>query len=267
MDDPRGWDPEAVRREVEADPAAVHRVDEHGDAPLTTAASTGDEGLVAFLLERGADPNVATADGYSPLLWAVEAEEEGSTAVLARLIAAGADLHREGFNGWTPLHMAASRGRAEKCRLLLDAGAEIDRRATVDGYRTPLMEASASGAAEVVRLLLDRGADASLRDEMFGKTPRDLAQEAGRGCDPGVYRYLKENPIKIDPAESLAGVEFPDEETRARMHAMLENHDFAESYREGADRIAAEGRHEEVIRMLDEHETRRGWRRWLRFGK
>lgn len=265
MDEGYEWDPDAVRREVEADPAAVHRADEFGYTPLTTAASAGDDDLAAFLLARGADPNVATADGYSPLLWAVEAGEGGSTAVLARLIAAGADLHREGSNGWTPLHLAANRGMVEKCRLLLDAGAEIDRRATIDDGRTPMMEAAAAGNPEVVRLLLDRGADASLRDEMFGKTARDLAEEAGRGCDWAVYHYLKENPIRIDPAEALAAVDLPDE-ARARLYAMIESHDAAESYREAADRRAAEGRHDDVIRILDEHEARPRRRRWFRFG-
>ncbi len=264
MDDPFQWDPAEIRRRVETEPEYVHHRDKYGHGPLTTAAAAGDDGLVAFLLERGADPNVETLDGYSPLLWAVESEAEGSAAVLARLLAAGADPRRHGLNGWTPLHMAASRGWVEKCRILLDAGAEIDRRATIDDNRTPLMEAAAAGKADVVRLLLDRGADASLRDEMFDRTARDLAVDAGRGCDSAVHRYLKENPIEIDPAESLADMDFLDDEIRAHMIAMLKDHDMAESYRESAERRAAEGGHAEVVRILDERRGRRGWRRWFR---
>lgn len=262
MEDAYGWDPDAVRRAVEADPAAVHHRDEYGCAPLENAAAAGDDDLVAFLLERGADPN-GGAEGDPPLHWAVNSEVEGSTAVVVRLLAAGADVHGVGMNGWAPLHVAAGRGRVEKCRLLLDAGAEVDRPATIDDHRTPLMEAAAAGHPEVVRLLLDRGADASLRDGLFGRTARDLAVEAGRGHDPKIYRMLKAQP-RVDPAETLADVDFPDEATRDMAFAILGDHDIAEYYRERADQMAAEGRHAEVVRILDEHAPRRGWRGWLR---
>jgi ankyrin repeat protein len=56
-----------------------------------------------------------------------------SLAVMARLIAAGADLHGVDVNGRTPLHLAAARGFEPKARLLLDAGAEVDRRPVYDG--------------------------------------------------------------------------------------------------------------------------------------
>jgi hypothetical protein len=263
MEGPYTWDPDAVRRAVEADPAAVHRRDEFGCTPLANAAAAGDDDLVAFLLEQGADPN-GGAEGDPPLHWAVNSEVEGSTAVVVRLLAAGADVHEVGSNGWAPLHVAACRGRVEKCRLLLDAGAEVDRRATIDDYRTPLMEAAAAGHPEVVRLLLDRGGDASLRDETSGKTARSLAVEAGRGHDPKIYRFLKGLP-RVDPAETLADVDFPDEASRDMTFAILADHDLAESYRERADRMAAEGRHAEVVRILDEHAPRRGWRGWFRF--
>ncbi|WP_233495750.1 ankyrin repeat domain-containing protein [Geodermatophilus sp. TF02-6] len=60
------------------------------------------------------------------------------------------------------LHAAAGSARPELVRLLVDAGADVDRREPDTG-RSPLHAAVAAGAArdapEVVRVLLDAGAD------------------------------------------------------------------------------------------------------------
>ncbi|AMV36438.1 ankyrin repeat domain-containing protein [Planctomyces sp. SH-PL62] len=236
--------------------------DEFGYTPLITAACAGDRERVESLLARGADPSALSGDGYSALLWAVESESPVAPAILAKLIAAGADLHGVGMNGWTPLHLAAARGLVDKARMLLDAGAEVDRRATIDGEETPLMEAARAGRPETARLLLERGADASLRDVMLNRNAREIAEDAGRGCDPGVFEMLKRQPIQLDPDAILdrAGLEG---EARESLRARLESYDAAESYRESADRLAREGRHAEVVRLLDAHAGNIGrLRRW-----
>ena len=74
----------------------------------------------------------------------------------------GADLEARDANGWTPLHLAASSGRAKVVNLLLDRGADIDAR-DANGC-TPLHDAASSERAKVVNLLLDRGADIDARD-------------------------------------------------------------------------------------------------------
>ncbi|WP_165247540.1 ankyrin repeat domain-containing protein [Paludisphaera soli] len=230
--------------------------DEFGTTPLIAAAAEGDLELVESLLARGADPSACSGDGCAPLHAAVDAEGDVALAVMARLIAAGADLHGVGMNGWTPLHLAAARGDEPKVRVLLDAGAEVDRRATVDGEETALMEAARAGRPEAIRLLLERGADPSIRDVMMGRNAREIAVDAGRGCDPGVYAVLKDNPVPLDVDEILDRVDI-DAEGREWLRASLENYDAAESYRENADRLAREGRHAEVVRLLDEFTPRR----------
>ena len=48
--------------------------------------------MLQLLLERGADPNRARTDGYTPLFYAAEVgASAGSTAVMAALLGAGAD--------------------------------------------------------------------------------------------------------------------------------------------------------------------------------
>jgi ankyrin repeat protein len=59
-------------------------------------------------------------------------------------------------DGCTPLYMAAKRGHEEVVRLLLDAGADVNK-ATTDSGWTPLFVAAHSGHVSVMRQLLDGG--------------------------------------------------------------------------------------------------------------
>ena len=58
--------------------------------------------------------------------------------------------------GWTPLHVAASRGQLERLTELLH---ERQVNASAKDGRTPLHVAAAEGKPQVVKLLLDAGAD------------------------------------------------------------------------------------------------------------
>ena len=68
------------------------------------------------------------------------------------------------FYGYTALHAAAEKGRAEAIPLLLAAGANIDR-ATYDATFTPLHHALAQKHWECAKILVDRGADLNLNNE------------------------------------------------------------------------------------------------------
>lgn len=64
----------------------------------------------------------------------------------------------------TPLHILAIQGDIEGCRLLLEAGAEVDYPGE-QGY-TALHEAVHQGHTEIVKLLLEYGSDPSLTTEL-----------------------------------------------------------------------------------------------------
>ncbi len=66
----------------------VNAVNSSGETALYRAVWYGKETLVKLLLERGADPNVATHEGLSPLM---VAEENGHAAVVKALLAHGAE--------------------------------------------------------------------------------------------------------------------------------------------------------------------------------
>jgi ankyrin repeat protein len=120
------------------------------DAP--SAAYLGDVVELTRHLDAGADPRDRTS-GVDLLSWAAFGGAE-HTAKLLLERGAGADTGA--------LHFAAGGARLTLVRLLLAAGADVNRRDPATG-RTPLHAAIAAGpggdAPEIVRVLLDNGAD------------------------------------------------------------------------------------------------------------
>lgn len=129
-------------------------------------------------------------------------------------------LTAESAFGWTPLHFAAYGGNVDVAKLLLDRGADIDRRANTKFRNTPLQvslltgqeemaaflvahgadvrieqaegftalhEAAQIGSEKLVALLLDKGADPNSRAE-DGRTPLSIARKANQ---PAIARLLQ----------------------------------------------------------------------------
>jgi hypothetical protein len=106
------------------------------------------------------------------------------------------------LRGGTLLHVAAEYGPIEAVQLLLDRGADVNRRATVDesgiGGQTPIFHAVTQfydGGLEAARLLSDRGADLSLCVRLPGHYERD---DEVVECTPLGYALLF-------PGEKTAG--------------------------------------------------------------
>lgn len=244
----------AIKKKVLDDPNYIHQRDYLGDTPLMSVIAYSDDArsngeLVRFLLNHGADPNVAVDDGYTCLLIAIESEATDSVEMVADLIRGGADIHAIGTNGWSPLHMAAALGHVEKARLLIDRGADVNRRKEIDAMETPMMEAAFMGQPQTVQLLLQRGADPSMRDALENQTPLEIAQRVAAGPDPEVVKYLKEEDIKIDVDELLRDMDLPTEQLEM-MKQTMKNVDMAQSYADNTNELVRSGNHAEVIRIL-----------------
>lgn len=133
-----------------ARPNVVSRGDSDG-TPLCGAASWGHAAAVRGLLEAGADPGLAEADGFTPLAWAVTG---GSCDTVEMLLDAGADPNRPDAHGRTPLYRAAEHGQLALARLLLEHGADVTI-ADADGL-SPIDVARAKAGTDVEAALRAR---------------------------------------------------------------------------------------------------------------
>lgn len=78
---------------------------------------------------------------------------------IEQLVAKGVVVDGHGYDGWTPLTVAAREGHIEVVRLLVKSGADIN--AEEGGGNTPLFWAAYYGHAPVVEYLLSSGASKS----------------------------------------------------------------------------------------------------------
>jgi len=202
-----------VRKIVAADPMALNRRlsrNENNRLPLHHAVAMNRPEMVDLLIELGADPLAADADGQPVMAYATSPNtdrgvmERIRTITLAELSSArrghrpphsgildltallslrdwetAERLFREdpqmlapGGAGNGALHLAAKRGDAESVRWLLDHGADPSGRWNHwDASVTPLHLAAWHAHKEVVRMLLDAGADQTIEDSKHHGDP------------------------------------------------------------------------------------------------
>jgi cytochrome c len=163
---------------------------------LIEAAESGDVELVRQLIDGGADPNEQGQFGAA--LHRALARRHND--VVALLVARGADVNVANPLLGTPLHVAAATGNEATVLLLLERGASVTVARGADGY-TPLHAAAEPGRARVVRLLLDHGADVnSLTHGRIGAHALHLAELRGR---TEVAQMLREGGAMAPPVEPI----------------------------------------------------------------
>jgi ankyrin repeat protein len=118
-------------------------LDENGATACLRASQSGDVVLMKLLLEKGADPKIAT-----------------TLNVTALQVAAGIGWVEGITYEWSP------QQTLEAVRMLLDLG--VDPNIQADTGRTALHGAAHKGSTAVVQLLADRGAKLDVRD--YGNT-------------------------------------------------------------------------------------------------
>jgi ankyrin repeat protein len=161
---------------------------------LAAGCSAPETGGAAAVANADVNVNETTADGSTPLHWAVF---EGDVAEVQRLIAAGADVAAVNKYGASPMGLAAEVANTEILRLLLDAGANPDS-PNGDGM-TALLAVARTGNVEAAQLLLERGATIDAREKFGGQTA--LMWAAARR-HPEMIAFLADRGAALDAAST-----------------------------------------------------------------
>jgi ankyrin repeat protein len=102
------------------------------------------------LIELGADPNVRTIQGATPIMNAVQSNKISHLNLLLKL---GAFVNAQDNRGFTALHRAAEMGHFEIVKILLENGA--DKTIAAENH-TAFSLALAGENKELIQLLSDR---------------------------------------------------------------------------------------------------------------
>jgi hypothetical protein len=158
---------------------------------ISMAAQWGQIDVVRFLLKHGADPNIISESGKTPLMTALEdfsstgQEAAMRTQIASLLISRGAHVNARDNQGGTPLLRAVTWDNPGAVRLLL--GKKADPNWADDKGALPLVEAVKKGSVGMAAALLNAGADPNRKDRE-GKT---AWVHANQKADQGMTALLE----------------------------------------------------------------------------
>ena len=116
---------------------------------------------------------------------------------LRRLFAPGTDINGHMLTGWrAPIHVVASHGTERAMAYLVERGARVDVRDSMDN--TPLHDAGDNWRSGVTAILLDHGADVNARG-WAGRTPLHVAASSLGEFD--VARLLLDRGARVNATD------------------------------------------------------------------
>ncbi len=168
----------------------VNIKDERGRSALFYAVFRGEIGMVKLLLSKGAEVRTRDIINATPLHYACsiaswQHKNEDKMQMIKLFLLYGADVNADAYfdnpytdmvSCGTPLHWAAESGSLEASRLLIEHGAEVNKRDIL--MRTPLHNAARINNPELVIYLLLKGAKPEAQDS-DRHTPLHIAVKYG----------------------------------------------------------------------------------------
>lgn len=156
--------------------------------------------ITRALLEHGADPNVKSQSGMTPLLSAVSRGR--SYEITKLLLAAGADPHvvREGPWDGGALYRSIQSGDPRTIELILSQGGSLE---AYGKSFSPLHVAAMVGDLNTTKRLVQAGAKLNYSDDGWGDAPGHALNWAMWAENHHVASYLIEQGIDLDFAPSI----------------------------------------------------------------
>ena len=164
-----------LRQQLELSTSTIDDTDTDGRTALSWAAAKGDVDAVKVLLEFGANPNICSHRGQSPLQWAGQNPSERCAEIMQALLDHNVDVNLiDRWNRIVLINAAGDLNDPECLRILVDAGSHLNWR---DCHRrTAVGVAAGGGKTENVSFLISRGADPRIPDH-WGYAPIHEAVE------------------------------------------------------------------------------------------
>jgi hypothetical protein len=166
----------AERNDLEAVRQCVGRADplncqnQSGDTALAIAVRCGFEEITSFLVDAGADVNLANFDCNTPLILACSGG--GTERIVQILVKNRARIQARNTLGETALHLAAYYGHPKSVRILVKNGADVN--APDSQGNRPLHKTSCYAWTDIADFLIAAGADITAANQA-GELPLTLA--------------------------------------------------------------------------------------------
>ena len=135
-------------------PTLVNARDLNGQTALIAAIDNRDRQWAGYLLQQGADPNLAGKEGETPLLAAARV---GFEEAAEWLISMGAKVDTANRAGETPLIVAVQRRQVSLVRLLIKSGANPDKADSVAGYSARDYAKRDNRTPELLKIIESKG--------------------------------------------------------------------------------------------------------------
>ena len=236
----------------------VNAQDNEGMTPLHVLAQADTSfrtEATRALLDAGANPNMRDKQGRTPahLFLSGKWPWRDAGGCIDMLVAAGADLSAKEDGGKTPLHYLAALGSQNPMFFIRGIGdtfvlAKVDFNARDNAGDTPLHIAARTGTRDVYDWLVKQGCDPDATNNA-GETPRQLAMHTtGRpftgfqsDADTDIFQA-----IRVGRLESVTAI------LKSAPDMLNQTDQFGQT----PLRLAAQGRHTNIVDYLDAHGAR-----------